>query len=466
MAAVAGTLEQVGALDKIKYFEETGYWPHDAQQILHRSKARHKAVSNGRRWGKTLFGGKEAEVTAFVRNRLGMPQHGWIIGPNYVDCEKEFRVAYDSLRKLGVDELSIKFLNNRDNGNMHIKTQWGWELECRSAAHPETLVGEGLDFVLLVEAGRLKRSMFTQYVRPALSDKRGWSLMTGVPEIATDISLLYWGYMRGQDPGRAPWGSWKMPSWTNDVVFPGGRNDPEILEAEEDLTEDEFRRQYGGEFVDRVGRVMQEWDDDVHMRALKFNPDLPLYLAVDYGYTNPFVVLFIQVDEHGTIYVIDEKRWTLKDTGDVCEELAEHPWISHVVAFYPDPAEPDDTATMQKKLRIPSRQNTGGELKTRLRLIREKLKPGPEKSPGGVIIPYEARRPSMYLDIRRCTELAWEMREGYRWPEHKSDTKNDTENPMDKDNHGCEALGRFMKGYFDVVGRTRRPRQSKAKVRR
>lgn len=466
MAAAMGTLEAPAVLDKIKYFEQTGYWPHEGQIVIHRSKTRHKAVSNGRRWGKTLMGGKESEVTAFVRNKLGNAQRGWIVGPNYTDCEKEFRVVHDSLKALGVDDLSSKFLNNPDNGNMHIQTRWGWDIQCRSAAHPETLVGEGLDFVLLVEAGRLKRSMFTQYIRPALSDKRGWSLMTGVPEIATDISLLYWGYMRGQDPNRRPWGSWKMPSWTNNVVFPGGRTDEEILEAEEDLTEDEFRRQYGGEFVDKVGRVMQEWDDDVHLRSLKYNPDRPLYLAVDYGYTNPFVVLFIQVDEHGTIYVIDEFRRTLRDTTDVCEELKSHPWINHVVAFYPDPAEPDDTATMQKLLRIPARQNTGGELKTRLALIRGKLKPGPERTPSGLIIPYEARKPSMYLDRNRCTELAWEMREGYRWPEHKSDTKNDTENPMDKDNHGCEALGRFCKGYLDVVGKARRPRQRKAKVRR
>ena len=47
---------------------------------------------NGRRWGKTLLGGKEAEITAFVLNKLGNPQRGWIVGPNYDDGEKEFRV--------------------------------------------------------------------------------------------------------------------------------------------------------------------------------------------------------------------------------------------------------------------------------------------------------------------------------------------------------------------------------------
>lgn len=459
------TTEPPRVLRKDVYFRETGYVPHAAQNVVHYDRSRHKALSNGRRWGKTLLGGKEGEVTAFVKNKLGEAQMGWIIGPNYSDCEKEFRVIYNSLKELGVDQVSDKFLRNVENGNMHIHTNWGWDCQAKSAAHPETLVGEGLDWVLLVEAGRLKRTMFTQYVRPALSDKRGWSLMTGVPEIATDMSLLYWGYQRGQDINRTPWGSWKMPSWTNTIVFPGGRQDPEILEAEEDLTADEFDRQYGGEFVEKVGRVMQEWDDDLHLRDLEYNPRLPLYAAVDYGYTNPFVWLWIQVDEFDNVYVLGEHYITLKDTDDICKDvLMKHPLYvaGKLVAFYPDPAEPDDTATIVKNLKVSARGNTGGEIKTRNALTRSKLKLRyphlPEDHP--------EQEAKLQVD-RRCTRLAWEMREGYRWPEHKSDVHSDSEVPMDRDNHGPEALGRFMKGYFDVKEEGKgTTKKHKAKYRR
>ena len=340
---------------------------------------------------------------------------------------------------------------------MHIATNWGWDVEVRSAAHPESLVGEGLDWVLLVEAGRLTRTMFTQYIRPALSDKRGWSLATGVPEIATDISLLYWGWSRGQDPERKPWMSWRMPSWTNTVVFPGGRQDDEILEAEEDLTEDEFARQYGGYFVERVGRVMAEWDDEHHLANLEYNPSWPLYAATDYGYTNPFVWLWIQVGPFGEVHVIGEHYWTLRDTYDIASrELVYHPLTKYCSAFYPDPAEPDDTATIANLLKIPARTNTGGELRTRLGLIRSALKLRPEHAP------YEEQEPLLKID-RSCTRLAWEMREGYRWPAHKSEVKNDSEQPMDRDNHGPEALGRFFKGYFSAIEGTRSTRQRKAR---
>lgn len=462
MTTIADVTEG-GVLRKDVYFENTGYVPHDGQKIVHYNNTRHRALSNGRRWGKTLCGAKEAEPTCFIKNRLGQPQRGWIVGPNYNDCEKEFRVIYDSLKALGVDKVSSKFLRNTENGNMHIRTNWGWDLECRSAQHPESLVGEGLDFVLLVEAGRLNRTTFTEYIRPALSDKRGWSFMAGVPEISSDVSLLYWGYKRGLDAsGKKPWKSFRMPSWTNNVVFPGGRNDPEILEAEEDLTEDEFRRQYGGEFVDRVGRVMKEWDDEVHLKKLKYNPDWPLYAAVDYGFTNYWVWLWIQVDHNDKIYVLGEHYWKERDTQDLAErELKHHPWLSKLVAFYPDPHGPDDTAILQRVLKKPARTNTGGEIRTRNAMVRQKLKPTPADAPAS------EQSSQIVVDVRNCPMLAWEMREGYRWPQHKTEVKNDSEIPLDKDNHGPEALSRFIYGYFSLTDKGKKStRSSRASVGR
>lgn len=448
---------QGGVLRKDLYFEQTGYTPHPGQVHVHFDNHRHRVLSNGRRWGKTFLGGKEVEPTAFLRNRRGEPQHGWIIGPNYADCEKEFRIVFNTFKSLGIESVSSKFVNNKDSGNMTIVTNWGFTLECRSAAHPESLVGEGLDFVLMVEAGRLHRSTFTEYVRPALSDKRGWSLTTGVPELATDTALLYWAFKRGLEWQTKPWRSWRMPSWTNTVVFPGGRKDPEILEAEEDLTEDEFRRQYGGEFVDRVGRVMAEWDDTIHLKRIKYNPDWPLYGAVDYGYTNFFVWLWIQVDPFDNVYVIGEHYVKQMDTERIAKEvLKPHPWMSACVAFYAPPAEPDETNTLMRHLKLPARTNTGGELKTRLSMIRTRLKVRPEEKQAQIV-----------FDRDRCTHLAWEMREGYRWPVHKNEQKNESEVPLDKDNHGPEALGRFIHGYFTTQGRSeRRNRQSRAQVRR
>lgn len=449
---------------KDRYFEQTGYTPHPGQRLVHYDRTRHRVLSNGRRWGKSMFGGKEIEAMAWIKNYLGQPMRGWIIGPEYGDAEKEFRVIHDSFKALGVDKISSKFLNNVENGSMHIATRWGFDLQCRSARHPESLVGEGLDFVLLAEAGRQSRRTFTEYVRPALSDKRGISMMSGVPEEASDYNLLYWGYKRGQQASMTQWTSWQLPSWTNTAVFPGGRNDPEILEAEEDLTKDEFDRQYGGMFVLRHGRVMKDWNDDVHVGDYPYNPKLPLYAAVDFGYTNDWVWLLIQEDPHThNAYVIKERRFRQRDTHDIAEnELKHDPLTQHVVAIYVDPGDPGGASTLRRVLRIQTRNNTGGEIKDRLDLIGSALKTRPTHLPED----HPERVPGLVVD-RSCKDLIWEMREGYRWPENRSDQKNNSEIPQDVDNHGPEALGRFYKGHMEPFSKVgRHSRQGSINTRR
>ena len=447
------------------WFEQTDYHPHGGQRLVHYNPARHRVLCNGRRWGKTLVGGKECETAAFVKNFLGEPQIGWIIGPEYTDCEKEFRVIFDTFKKLGIDKVSDRFLNNVENGNMRIHTKWGFDLQCRSARHPESLVGEGLDFVLIVEGGRQKRKMWGDYVRPALSDKRGWSLTSGVPEGAAEDSLLYSLFQRGQDPTKTSWYSLRMPSWTNVAVFPGGYMDPEIQEAKDDLTDDEFDRQYGAQFVERVGRVMKEWDSDVHVRTLEYNRSLPLYAAVDFGYTNDWVWLLIQIDHWGKVYVIDERRWTLHDTEEVAKDLLLEPLTRHVNMIYVDPGAPGDANILRRVLQKNTNNNTGGEIIDRVRMIRRALKRRPEHLPDN----HPDKQPDLWVDPK-CQALIYEMKKGYRWPERRDERygegKNPGEIPLDKDNHGVEALGRFFKGHIGAgtkdpgVGVTRRHSRS------
>lgn len=52
--------------------------------------------------------------------------------------------------------------------------------------------------------------------------------------------------------------------------------------------------------------VFAEFKPDIHIAHVEFNPDLPLYRAIDFGFVNPFVCLWIQTAPDGKILVIDE----------------------------------------------------------------------------------------------------------------------------------------------------------------
>lgn len=52
--------------------------------------------------------------------------------------------------------------------------------------------------------------------------------------------------------------------------------------------------------------VFSEFDEDVHVGRVDYDANLPLFRAMDFGFVNPFVCLWIQVDDQGVRRVLDE----------------------------------------------------------------------------------------------------------------------------------------------------------------
>lgn len=416
-------------------------------------------IAAGRRTGKSHLGGNElvpeALLTYTMRSALedaGVRREFWIVGPEYSDAEKEFRVFYNAASKLEMPFDRPGTYNNPESGDMHVSL-WGgrFKLAAMSAKYPNTLVGEGLSGVILAEAAKLKERVWVKYIRPTLADFKGWSIHSSTPE---GKNWFYRAWQRGQDPADTQWDSWRMPSWTNNIVFPEGREDPEILDMAADMTPEKFKQEIEADFTEFVGRVFKDFDEEVHVGDLDYDPRYEVLACCDYGWTNPFVWLVLQVDVHGYINVLAEYRKTHRDIEDIADDLKAFPITGQIKTFYPDPAAPGDTAVLEKKLRIKSGSGTGGELKHRLEMIRQALK----------VIPGHGRpednRPRMMID-RSCQGLIYEMNE-YRYPDDKEEAKtNSPENPMKKDDHGPEALGRFFRGYYGAPTNTGR---SRAKV--
>lgn len=471
-------------LSKSALYQRGGWAPHPAQEKVLRSGVRSRIVAAGRRFGKSELGAFDSLLPEAFRtyaNREAIRDSGkrweyWIVGPEYTDAEKEFRKLWNMLRKLGVpmdkkiDTEGIGSRYNADSGDMSISL-WGGQyyVQAKSAKYPQTLIGEGLRGVVLVEAAKLKESVYDKYIRPTLADYRGWLFSGSTPE---GKNWFYRQWQRGQDPARPTWASWRFPSWDNPFVYPLGGSfegiqlareylrhdgltperielcgiDPEIAELLEDMTDEKFDQEIGADFNEFVGRVFKEFDEEVHVGDFAFNPNPRWFTcaAVDYGWTNPFVWLLIQVDPFGTVYVLDE----VYEQGLMIDEAAlairnRDLAPADMACFYPDPASPGDSAQLSKLLRIPARRGTGGELKDRIDLIRKALKPVPAHLPIG----HPERQPKLLID-RKCKYTIQDMTK-YRYPENRNEQdKNNPEAPLKKDDHGPEALGRFFIGYF------------------
>lgn len=480
-------------LDPWAIWRKLGYRPHTGQRRVHRSTARHRVVAGGRRVGKTRVGAAELDVesrkTRYLLPRLhdlGYRREFWIVGPEYTDSEKEFRLHHDALKNAGAPFDRPGTYYDAHSGDMQLSMYQGKYLVIgKSAKVSERLVGEGLHGVVMAEAAKMKEEIWTKSIRATLTDYLGWSIHSSSTE---GRNWFYQSWLRGQDPRNADWASWRMPSWLNPYVYPLGGSDaaislirawlesgdrsmefeeavplfgldPELAALVRDLSAEMFDQEIGAHFSNFTGRVFKNFDEERHVRDLPFHPEWPTYAAVDYGFTNPFVWLLIQVDPlRGTVHVMDELYKEGLTIDEAAREVdARGLCPSTLKAFYPDPASPGDTKALARHLKVRPMGGTGGEVKDRIRLIREGLR---DRNPN-LPLSHDLRHPKLLFNRGHTTRTVNDFNE-YRYPKTRSESDaNSPENPMKKDDHGPEALGRFYIGHFGQAGKAQQERKTR-----
>lgn len=284
-------------ISRDKFFEMIGYKPHSKQILFHNSKARFKVPVCGRRMGKSVMAAREAEPMLMLPGK-----RTWIVGSTYDLGEKEFRVIWDDMivkLKLG-RERQVKKSYNRRAGEMFIEFPWGSRVEVRSADRPETLVGDGLDYVIMSEASKHSKETWERFIRPALADRRGKATFPTTPQGMDWVHDLW---QLGRNPLFEDYDSWKFPSWENEYVYPGGKDDPEILLLQKTMPYEYFQQEICADFTSFLGKIYGEWDEMVHVKEWTYNPALPNYIAFDWGFVNPMAAVEFQVDSFDRVHV-------------------------------------------------------------------------------------------------------------------------------------------------------------------
>jgi hypothetical protein len=247
-------------LDKLAFFADLGYEPHAGQLAIHRSRAPRRIVACGTRWGKTLCSAMEALAAA-----MAPAEHtiGWVVGPTYDLADRVFR----EIQVIALERLRHFVIANKESERRLILRNLAGgtsEIRAKSADNPDSLLGEGLDFVIADEASRLRPRIWQGHLSQRLLDKHGWALMISTPK---GKGLFYELFRRGQGADRdSDYESWNMPSWTNPLL------DAAAIEAERARLPDRvFRQEYGAEFIEGSGAVFRnvrecargEWQEPV-----------------------------------------------------------------------------------------------------------------------------------------------------------------------------------------------------------
>ena len=208
---------------------------HPKQREVALDPARFKVAACGRRWGKTRLGAALCIMTA------GKGGRAWWVAPTYPVASVGWRLIHRMARQ--VPGTVIR------QGDRMVTFPNGGEIQVRSADNPDSLRGEGLDFVVMDECAFIQEDAWQEALRPALSDRKGRAMFISTPKGRNWFWRLWQKCLDDQDH---EWRGWQLPTADNPYIDP-----VEIEAARRGLPERIFAQEYLAEFLDDAGGVFR-----------------------------------------------------------------------------------------------------------------------------------------------------------------------------------------------------------------
>ena len=419
---------------KKQWFDFMGYKPHLGQRKLHfpdKDTARFFVMVCGRRFGKTTASAMEATYYASQPNKKI-----WLVGLSYDKADLMFREVWQKMvvgRANDIERASEK--------ERFIKFKWGTTVEAKSADNPDSLVGEGLDLLIMDEVAKMKKKIWDMYLSPTLSDRRGKGIFITTPE---GFNWVYDLFLLGKQDDL--WESHQAPTWDNDAVFPDGKKDPFLIERKRNMSKELYEQEYWAMFTSFEGRVYP-FDRSLDMGYFPYNPNFPTFCSIDFGYRMPAALWFQTYMVGGLhhINVIDEivHEQNIK-TDEFAEKIKAKRYF--VREYYGDPA--GMQAQGQSGLGdIEIFRRKGIHVKSIRDKVSRNIASGITHARG--FIENAQGQRFVHLD-NRCTGLAEDL-ENYRYPE-STEGKDLKPDPVKdgRHDHSMDAFRYFFLNRFPI----------------
>lgn len=273
--------------------------PHQIEPL--KDQHRHKRLICGRRWGKTAcgllaavcgHGHPDPRHPGHLRGAIDGGHLYWV-SPTFAISKKIERDIQRCFRNSGFEYLK---------GEARIEIPGGGSITIKTAASPVGLRGDGLDGVIFDEAAFADKEVWTEALRPALSDKQGWSLFTTTPNGLNWVKEQH--DLDGVDPS---FRSWQLPSSLNPLMTPA-----ELQSALLDVGERAFSQEYLAQFVDTEGAEFSgyyfQWPDfwfddwppesEIYLRVIALDPSKGKTDKSDYS-----AFAMLALTQSGHIYI-------------------------------------------------------------------------------------------------------------------------------------------------------------------
>ncbi len=158
----------------------TIYNPRIWSRRLHEGKERWKVVVAHRRAGKTT-----ASLNHLIRDAVNIPKAKFAyVGPTYKQSKN---IAWDILKEYARKIDGVSF----NESELRADFANGSRITLYGSDNPDALRGMGLWGVIFDEYSQQPSNVFTEIIRPALADHRGYAIWIGTPKGKNDFYRLY-----------------------------------------------------------------------------------------------------------------------------------------------------------------------------------------------------------------------------------------------------------------------------------
>lgn len=317
-------------------------------------------VAGGYRGGKSRTASMKGLLSTleFVsRYRMhAAGQVAWLVAAEYEATRAEFMHPDGSLGR-DLERLwpGVTYSSRLDPGEIRVpvpaidgtESRGHFSIRTKSAYNPASLGMESPVWIILCEAARVSQDVYHRLLSRCSEARRrfpgfGWLHMEGTFEGSLGWYAALWTRWQSraiQEAENAR--SFSLPSHSNTALFPGGADDPQITALRRSLPEAKFMERHMGVPVPPSGRVHGAFDNDVHIRRVVYDPEQPVYIGIDPGYSgqpSTYAVEVCQVRKfengHRQWAVIDEiavNRHSMPGftVADVCDIAMTRDWWSN-----------------------------------------------------------------------------------------------------------------------------------------
>lgn len=257
------------------------YRPREQQLQIHDliDDKRFTVVVAHRRMGKTVSAINHL-IKAAILNGKENPRYAYI-APTYGQAK---RVAWDYLTKY------VRPLGATENISELRVDFWGRRIQLYGSDNPDSLRGQYFDGVILDEIGDQNPVIWTDIIRPALSDRLGWCLFIGTPKGQNHFKELRDRAERDDD-----WGLLEFKASETGVIAPS-----ELIAAKSEMGDDKYLQEFECSFDAAVegsyyGQIINDLEEKKHIQEIPRDDLCKMVTAWDLGMGDSTAIWVAQI---------------------------------------------------------------------------------------------------------------------------------------------------------------------------